>query len=189
MKFQLTGFADVQILREGTKLVRRIGQADPIKTSLSTETWPGSQVQSDQQWETWMRGNVFTEFHPSSTCAMLPLELGGVVDANLRVYGLANVRVADASVPPMAFSAHLMSSTYGLAEQASNIIRSHYNGVKPKTLNPEPESSNGGTTDSNDHSSGSSNTKSNSGSRGLSLHPCTWVAATMVLVSYSLLQA
>jgi hypothetical protein len=38
---------------------------------------------------------------------MLPKELGGVVDPNLRVYGLANVRVADASVFPIEFAAHV----------------------------------------------------------------------------------
>lgn len=58
---------------------------------------------------------------------MLPREQGGVVDANLRVYGLANVRVADASVPPISLSTHLMASTYGVAEQASNIIRAYWN--------------------------------------------------------------
>ena len=97
-----------------------------MSSSVTEETWPGPYVQSDQDWENWLRGAVSTEYHPSSTCAMLPKELGGVVDANLRVYGLANVRVADASVPPMAFSCHLMGSTYGLAEQASNIIRADW---------------------------------------------------------------
>lgn len=58
---------------------------------------------------------------------MLPREEGGVVDANLRVYGLANVRIADASVPPMSLSTHLMASTYGVAEQAANIIRGSWN--------------------------------------------------------------
>ena len=119
--------ADVQILREGLKIARRVGEAEPFD-SVMTETWPGSDVQTDEEWEEWLRGNVFTEYHPSSTCAMLPQEQGGVVDANLRVYGLANVRVADASVPPIDFSAHLMSSTYGIAELASAIIRDSYNG-------------------------------------------------------------
>ena len=61
---------------------------------------------------------------------MLPRAQGGVVDAHLRVYGLANVRVADASVPPLALSTHLMSSTYGVAEQASRIIREYYAGFR-----------------------------------------------------------
>lgn len=66
---------------------------------------------------------------------MLPRNQGGVVDANLRVYGLANVRVADASVPPIALSTHLMASTYGVAELASNIIRKYYDGPQA-TLSP-----------------------------------------------------
>jgi choline dehydrogenase len=123
---------DVQILLAGVKLARRLGGAQPLASSLNKETWPGTDVESDSDLEEWMRANVFTEFHPSSTCSMLPLEQGGVVDANLRVYGLSNVRVADASVPPISFSAHLMSSTYGIAEQASTIIRNYYNQPTPK---------------------------------------------------------
>jgi len=61
---------------------------------------------------------------------MLPRELGGVVDPKLKVYGLANVRVADSSVFPIQFAAHLMSVTYGLAEQASDIIRAAH-GLPP----------------------------------------------------------
>lgn len=123
---------DLEILREGLKLARRLGEASPLASSMTGETAPGSSVQTDQEWETWLAGQVSTEFHPSSTCAMLPLDQGGVVDANLRVYGLSNVRVADASVPPIVFSAHLMSSTYGLAEQASSMIRAFYNALPPK---------------------------------------------------------
>jgi hypothetical protein len=60
---------------------------------------------------------------------MLPREKGGVVDAKVRVYGLSNVRVADASVPPIALSTHLMASTYGVAELASALIRDYWNGL------------------------------------------------------------
>lgn len=41
---------------------------------------------------------------------MLPIELGGVVDPNLKVYGLSNVRIADASVYPIQFAAHVRIS-------------------------------------------------------------------------------
>lgn len=141
---------DVEILREALKLARRLGQAAPLTDTVGAETVPGATVQTDEEWETWLRGQVFTEYHPSSTCAMLPRELGGVVDANLRVYGLANVRVADASVPPFLFSAHLMSSTYGLAEQASTIIRRFYNMKAPTST----------------HSNSTHNSTSSNGSKG-----------------------
>ncbi len=117
--------ADAQILIAGLKLARLIGQTEPL-SSIMTEVWPGTDVQSDADWTQFILGAASTEFHPSSTCAMLPRDQGGVVDATLKVYGASNVRVADASVPPIEFSAHLMSSTYGLAEQASIIIKQEY---------------------------------------------------------------
>lgn len=129
------------------KLVRRIGETEPLSNSLIEETYPGQDVQTDDEWDDFLRDNVFTEFHPSSTCAMLPLTQGGVVDAHLRVYGLANVRVADASVPPVSFSAHLMVSTYGVAEQASNIIRAYHN-QKIETLASTNSTQHGNATES-----------------------------------------
>lgn len=121
----LTNPADVQTLVAGLQLVRKIGESAPFSGVLS-ETWPGSDVQTEDEWATWMKENAFSNYHPCATCAMLPLDQGGVVDGNLLVYGLSNVRVADASVPPFIFSAHLMSSTYGLAEQASVIINNYW---------------------------------------------------------------
>jgi choline dehydrogenase len=50
-----------------------------------------------------------------------------VVDSQLMVYGLANVRVVDASVLPVQLSAHLSSSLYGIAEKAAVMIRQDQN--------------------------------------------------------------
>jgi choline dehydrogenase len=137
--------ADVTILREGVKLARRLGNAAPLASSMISEQTPGPSIQTDEEWEVFIRESVFTEYHPSSTCAMLPLEHGGVVDAHLRVYGLANVRVADASVPPISFAAHLMAPTYGLAEQASTIIRNYHN----RLVSATSHNSTGSTTSGN----------------------------------------
>ncbi|THH29224.1 hypothetical protein EUX98_g4966 [Antrodiella citrinella] len=125
----LTHSADLTALREGLKLARKIGQTAPLSLALTDEIMPGPSVSSDTDWETWLAGQIGTEYHPSCSCAMLPEAQGGVVDANLKVYGLANVRVADASVFPIEFAAHLQAPTYGLAEQAANVIRATYNGV------------------------------------------------------------
>lgn len=78
-----------------------------MSNSATSEALPGPDVQTDEQWEAWLRTVISTEYHPGCTCAMLPLDLGGVVDANLKVYGTSNLRVADSSVFPIQFAAHV----------------------------------------------------------------------------------
>ncbi|KAF5246817.1 hypothetical protein FANTH_6679 [Fusarium anthophilum] len=67
---------------------------------------------------------ITTERHPSGTAAMMPLDLGGVVDPELKVYGTCNLRIADASVMPLIPSAHLQASVYAIAEKAADMIKS-----------------------------------------------------------------
>lgn len=86
-------------------------------------------MQSDDDWDKRLANAISTEYHPSCSCAMLLQAQGSVVDSDLKVYGLANVRAADVSVFLIQFSAHLQASVYGLAEQAAKIIRATYNGV------------------------------------------------------------
>ncbi|KAJ5256849.1 hypothetical protein N7478_012953 [Penicillium angulare] len=154
--------ADDEVLLQGIKMARSVGEAAPLSNNLTSETAPGSSIQSDDDLLSWIRGAASTEFHPSSSCAMLPKDLGGVVDANLLVYGLANVRVVDASVPPIALSTHLMASTYGIAEQAANIIRGFYNGVPLTTSTTSGSDSD----DSGDSSSTTTNSSHKSASTG-----------------------
>ncbi|KAF8075294.1 hypothetical protein FPV67DRAFT_1476885 [Lyophyllum atratum] len=133
--------ADIAVLREGIKLVRRLGQTAPMSNALGAETFPGPDVSTEDQIEKWLAGVVATEFHPQATCSMLPRSQGGVVDAKLRVYGLANVRVADSSVFPLSFSAHIAAPTYGLAEKAAEFIKALY--VTPTTSNASSSSDHG----------------------------------------------
>lgn len=97
-------------MREGLKLARKIGGAAPLNSVVGDEIAPGSQIVSDDDWDQWLRGNGGTEFHPTSSCAMLPREQGGVVDNKLKVYGTSNVRIVDASVFPINFAAHVGGS-------------------------------------------------------------------------------
>ena len=113
---------DLVILRQGVKLIRKLAQQSPLKDLIDYEQNPGSNVQSNDDIENWVRQVGGTEYHPSCTSSMLPRSQGGVVGNDLKVYGTSNIRVVDASVPPISFSTHLMSVTYGIAEVAANLI-------------------------------------------------------------------
>ncbi|KAI5251943.1 hypothetical protein E4T42_03795 [Aureobasidium subglaciale] len=72
---------------------------------------------TDQEVMDFIKDNIQTEFHPSGTCAMLPLDLGGVVDPDLLVYGTQNLRIVDASIMPLIPASHLQAVVYGIAEK------------------------------------------------------------------------
>ena len=83
---------------------------------------------SDADWKKWIvqsgsSAGFSAVSHPIGTAAMMRRSLGGVVDAQLKVYDTANVRVVDASVMPIQVSAHLSSTLYGIAEKAADLIK------------------------------------------------------------------
>lgn len=61
--------------------------------------------------------------HPAGTCAMKPREMGGVVDARLKVYGTKNLRVCDASIFPLMVRGNIQSGVYAVAEKGSDILK------------------------------------------------------------------
>jgi len=65
-----------------------------------------------------------TTYHPVGTCAMLPLQEGGVVDNKLRVYGVTGLRVVDASIFPLIPQGNPQTLVYAVAEKASDLIKS-----------------------------------------------------------------
>jgi choline dehydrogenase len=150
--------ADRVILREGLKLARKLGSTAPLASDANAlvEVSPGSSVQSDDDWDSWIANTYSTEFHPSCSCAMLPKELGGVVDADLRVYGTTNVRVVDASVFPIQFAAHMMAPVYGLAERAAMMIRQEWNipqGTSSNSSSSSPKTPTANMTNASDNHS------------------------------------
>ncbi|KAI1452601.1 putative GMC oxidoreductase [Annulohypoxylon moriforme] len=70
-----------------------------------------------------------SEFHPSGTCAMMPRELGGVVDESLKVYGVKSLRVVDASIMPTLPGANTCQSVYAIAEKVSGVERCEDSGL------------------------------------------------------------
>jgi choline dehydrogenase-like flavoprotein len=64
-----------------------------------------------------------SHYHVTSTCSMLPKELGGVVNERLLVYGVPNLRIVDASIFPMIPRGNIQASVYAVAERAADIIK------------------------------------------------------------------
>ncbi|GAA5928009.1 hypothetical protein JCM1841_001819 [Sporobolomyces salmonicolor] len=118
----LTHPADIQILRQAFKFARNVSQTAPFSEYVLNELSPGSAVQTDAEWEAWIRGVVSTEYHPAGTCSMLPESEGGVVDNAMRVYGVSGLRVIDSAVVPLGMSAHMTAPLYGIAERAYDLL-------------------------------------------------------------------
>ncbi|KAJ7124169.1 alcohol oxidase [Mycena epipterygia] len=114
---------DVAAQVGGIKLARRMLVAPPLDSIYNGEFEPGADKDTDAKIEEWLRGVVTSENHEVGSLSMMPQSLGGVVDTALKVYGTANVRVADVSIIPFPVSAHLSSTVYMIGERTADIIR------------------------------------------------------------------
>jgi choline dehydrogenase-like flavoprotein len=118
---------DLHAAKEAAKYTRRVAETPALRKFWSTEYEPGRDlVSSEDDWLAFARNTTLSIFHPMGTCAMGPLEHGGVVDADLKVHGVAGLRIVDASVIPVQPSAHIQTMVYGIAEIAAVKIAGDY---------------------------------------------------------------
>ncbi|KAJ7896341.1 hypothetical protein B0H14DRAFT_500451 [Mycena olivaceomarginata] len=120
---------DLDMQVAAARLARRIITSPPLSSLSTGETIPGNTVPDNAQrgtdaaWQTWIKNGFASVAHPIGTVAMMRRELGGVVNAQLKIYDTSNVRVVDASIVPLQVSAHLASTLFGVAEKAADLIK------------------------------------------------------------------
>jgi 4-pyridoxate dehydrogenase len=115
---------DKRTLRDGLKLVRRMAQAPPLKDFVAAELKPGATVQSDAELDAYIAATAATAHHPLGTCKMGPnSDPMAVVDTELRVRGVAGLRVVDASVMPDLVGGNINAPVIMIAEKAADLIR------------------------------------------------------------------
>jgi choline dehydrogenase len=107
---------DLQILIEALRFNRQILATAPMVELQPAQFVPTVDADDASLLAT-IKNGIRTEFHPSGTCAMLPLEHGGVVDSHLRVWNTQNLRVVDAGMMPLVPAAHLQATVYAVAEK------------------------------------------------------------------------
>ncbi|GAA5938155.1 GMC family oxidoreductase [Sporobolomyces koalae] len=115
---------DLFLLAKSAQFLRKVAAQPALSKYIAAEAEPGLDVQTDAQFEEWIRSVVRTEYHPVGTAAMLPVKDNGVVDPWLSVYGTQNVRVVDLSIVPIHVASHTQSVAYAIAEKGAAIILS-----------------------------------------------------------------
>lgn len=107
---------DLEILARHTQFVERIVATEPFKSLLKGPRFPenANDLSDLDRAKEVVKERLFTCFHPAGTCAMLPREIGGLVDDRLRVYGTRNLRVVDASVFPLEPAGNIQATVYAV---------------------------------------------------------------------------
>ena len=113
---------DVADVYEGARMLRRISAAQPLAAVIESELLPGERIHSDEAVLEDFRRRGGSVFHPCGTCAMGPDDTSSVVDPRLRVHGVANLRVVDASIFPAVTSGNINAPTLMVAEKAADLI-------------------------------------------------------------------
>lgn len=112
---------NIQVMREGIKIAREILAQKPMADLLSNEYMPGPAKMSDAALDRFIRATAETEYHPVGTCKM-GRDSMAVVDTSLRVHGMKNLRVVDASVMPTILSGNTNAPCAMIAEKAADVI-------------------------------------------------------------------
>jgi len=114
---------DAKVLVAGLKQLRHIYQQPAFRDLITPDEYmPGNKCQTDDELEKFARNNGGTVFHPSGTCRMGG-DFDSVVDPELRVRGIAGLRVIDASVMPNMVSTNTNAATIMIGEKGSAFVQ------------------------------------------------------------------
>ena len=112
---------DAERLVIGLRLAREIGATSALASWRDAELFPGPESETDAALRAYLRRSVSTYFHPVGTCK-IGHDSMSVVDPELRVWGIPNLRIADASVMPSIPSGNTNAPVLAIAERAASLL-------------------------------------------------------------------
>jgi choline dehydrogenase len=105
------------------ELCRKIGNSDALRDFVGREIIPGNLERPGL--ENYIRDTAFSFWHQTSTAKMGRDEMS-VVDGDLRVYGIENLRIADGSILPRVTTGNTMAPCVIIGERAAEIVRDQH---------------------------------------------------------------
>jgi choline dehydrogenase-like flavoprotein len=112
---------DIATAVKSVRSMRDVMKCASLASLIDAEMAPGSHVQSDTDLRKWVRQVTTTMWHPVGTCRM-GSDAHAVVDARLRVNGVRNLRVIDASIMPNIVSGNTNAPTMALARHGADML-------------------------------------------------------------------
>ncbi|MGO4717144.1 GMC family oxidoreductase [Bradyrhizobium sp. 2TAF24] len=114
---------DQRVAVDGIRMMRRLLGAQELQPYSCGEELPGPAVTTDSQCLEYAREAGLTSYHVCGTCQMGPRDNpASVVDDQLRVHGIENLRIADASIMPTVPSANTSAAVFMIGEKAADMI-------------------------------------------------------------------
>jgi choline dehydrogenase len=117
----LTARGDLAAFVRAIRRTREIVSTEPLASAAALEFQPGPEMNTDEELEAWVRATVATTAHPACSAAM-GTEPDSVLDPQLRVRGVARLRVADASALPRIPRANTNAPAVVVGERCADFI-------------------------------------------------------------------
>jgi choline dehydrogenase len=107
---------------EAIRCARNILNQSAFSELNAGETSPGPSIETDQEILEWVAKDAETALHPSCTCKMGIDDLSVLDPTTMKVHGLENLRVVDASSMPYVTNGNIYAPVMMLAERAADLI-------------------------------------------------------------------
>ena len=108
---------DMALLLKAMRFTRGLFQTKSFQALCKSEIHPGPDVETDDEWTSYIRSVCETVYHPCGTAS-----IGHVVTPDLRVKGVGNLYVADASIFPSMITTNINCAVMMAAEKAADLV-------------------------------------------------------------------
>ena len=116
---------DLSLILDSVKLARTVIETTPLKDIVLSEILPGKNITNDIELKNYCKRTVKTNWHPVGTCKMgNDKDPEAVLNSNLQVRGIDNLRIFDVSMMPNLVSGNTNAPAMAIADRATDLMLS-----------------------------------------------------------------